>query len=83
MAKTGAHDPVTRLPPGRRRCAICGKPAVASHQPFCSARCADIDLGRWLKEGYRVATDERPEEAAGEGPEEGPEEADESGEPLV
>ncbi len=73
MAKTGAHDPVTRLPAGRRRCAICGKPAVAPHQPFCSARCADIDLGRWLKEGYRIATDEPPEEA--------PEEGDERAEP--
>ena len=70
MAKTDAGDPVTRLPAGRRRCPTCGKPAVAPHEPFCSARCADIDLGRWLKEGYRIATDEPPEEAS-----------DESGEP--
>jgi endogenous inhibitor of DNA gyrase (YacG/DUF329 family) len=71
MAKTGASDPVTRLPSGRRRCAICGKPAVAPHQPFCSARCADIDLGRWLNESYRVATEEPPEEAPEEGGEGG------------
>jgi uncharacterized protein len=63
MAKPGASDPVTPLPAGRRRCPICGKPAAARHQPFCSARCADIDLGRWLKEGYRIATEEPPEEA--------------------
>ncbi len=24
-------------------------------RPFCSKRCADIDLGKWLGEGYRVA----------------------------
>ncbi len=71
MAKTGASDPVTSLPAGRRRCAICGKPAVAPHQPFCSARCANIDLGRWLKEGYRVPTEEPPEEAPEEGAERG------------
>ena len=64
MAKSGASDSVTPLPTGRRRCPICGKPAMARHQPFCSARCADIDLGRWFKEGYRVASDEPPEEDA-------------------
>ena len=69
MAQTGARDPVTKLPVGRRRCSICGKPATARHQPFCSARCADIDLGRWLKESYRVATEEPPEEAPEEGSE--------------
>jgi endogenous inhibitor of DNA gyrase (YacG/DUF329 family) len=42
------------------RCPICGKPADPAHRPFCSKRCADIDLGRWLKESYRVPTDEGP-----------------------
>ena len=32
------------------------------YKPFCSKRCADIDLGRWLKESYRVPTDEGPGE---------------------
>jgi uncharacterized protein len=35
-------------------CPICGKPADARLKPFCSKRCADIDLGRWLKGGYAV-----------------------------
>ena len=35
-------------------CAICGKPQTAKFKPFCSARCADIDLGRWLKGGYAI-----------------------------
>jgi uncharacterized protein len=38
-----------------QKCAICGKPAAASFKPFCSKRCADIDLGRWLGESYKVA----------------------------
>jgi uncharacterized protein len=45
----------------RRRCANCGKPVVARWRPFCSKRCADLDLGHWLSETYRVASDEEPE----------------------
>jgi endogenous inhibitor of DNA gyrase (YacG/DUF329 family) len=40
--------------PPARPCPICGKPALARFRPFCSARCADIDLGRWLKGGYVI-----------------------------
>lgn len=51
------------------KCALCGKPADPKYRPFCSRRCADVDLGRWLKEGYRVETDEAPgeEEPKGSG----------------
>lgn len=45
---------------GVRPCPICGKPASPRHRPFCSARCADIDLGRWLKGTYRIPTEEPP-----------------------
>jgi uncharacterized protein len=49
-------------------CPTCGKPGVTGYRPFCSKRCADIDLGRWLKESYRVPTDEGPgEEEPGSG----------------
>jgi endogenous inhibitor of DNA gyrase (YacG/DUF329 family) len=41
-------------------CPICGKPAAQAHRPFCSRRCADIDLHRWLSGVYRVPTEERP-----------------------
>ena len=50
--------------PSRRvaRCPICGRPAVEDMQPFCSARCADVDLNRWLSGAYLIrgadATDE-------------------------
>ncbi len=36
------------------KCAICGKPVAVEHRPFCSARCKQIDLNRWLTESYRV-----------------------------
>ena len=59
MAEESNSKPPRRLA-GERRCPICGKPAAGRHQPFCSARCANIDLGRWLKGNYRVETDEVP-----------------------
>jgi len=37
-------------------CPICGKATVPRYRPFCSRRCADIDLGNWFAEGYRVAS---------------------------
>jgi endogenous inhibitor of DNA gyrase (YacG/DUF329 family) len=57
-----ARHSVTPMPAVSRRCPICGKPAAARHQPFCSARCADIDLGRWLKGNYSVPSDDPPDE---------------------
>jgi endogenous inhibitor of DNA gyrase (YacG/DUF329 family) len=45
---------------GKGACPICGKPSEARYRPFCSRRCADVDLHRWLGEGYRVPTDEVP-----------------------
>ncbi len=41
-------------------CPICGRPADPRYRPFCSRRCADVDLGRWLTGGYAVPTDEAP-----------------------
>ncbi len=35
-------------------CPVCGKQAQPETQPFCSRRCADIDLGRWLTGQYVV-----------------------------
>ena len=55
--------------PAHGRCPICGKPTVEAFKPFCSRRCADVDLQRWLTGGYAipVADDpERPETPSGE-----------------
>lgn len=35
-------------------CPICNKPSAEKYRPFCSKRCADIDLGRWLKGSYVI-----------------------------
>ena len=34
------------------KCPICGKPTVAERKPFCSTRCAEVDLHRWLSDRY-------------------------------
>ena len=38
----------------RKKCAICSRPVQERYKPFCSQRCANIDLGRWLNEAYRI-----------------------------
>jgi endogenous inhibitor of DNA gyrase (YacG/DUF329 family) len=43
-------------------CPICGKPADAVLRPFCSKRCADVDLHRWLAGVYVVPVTEDEEE---------------------
>ncbi len=46
-----------------KNCPVCNKPAKIENQPFCSLRCANIDLGRWLGEKYTVPTNEQPHDA--------------------
>lgn len=48
-------------------CPICDKPAVQAYRPFCSKRCADVDLSRWLHGVYRVPTEEVPTDEEGDG----------------
>ena len=51
-------------------CPICGKPPVDAFKPFCSRRCADVDLNRWLSGGYVIpgdaAEEDEPAPARGE-----------------
>ncbi|HEX3430648.1 MAG TPA: DNA gyrase inhibitor YacG [Rhizomicrobium sp.] len=46
-------------PPRRKtalgKCPICGRPRHETFKPFCSKRCADIDLARWLDGRYAIA----------------------------
>jgi uncharacterized protein len=54
---------------GYGRCPICKAPTEMAFRPFCSARCRDVDLSRWLRGGYaipggQVETDEDGEDAA-------------------
>jgi endogenous inhibitor of DNA gyrase (YacG/DUF329 family) len=52
-------------PKGGAGCPICGKPHDAKYRPFCSKRCADIDLGRWFNEGYRIPGNEPMDDESG------------------
>jgi endogenous inhibitor of DNA gyrase (YacG/DUF329 family) len=61
----------------RGKCPICSRATDANYRPFCSRRCADVDLSRWLGGAYAIpdaaesedgdeSTDsERPSPAAG------------------
>lgn len=48
----GAQLPEVQLT--GKPCPICRKPGVLLYKPFCSRRCADVDLGRWLVGAYAV-----------------------------
>ncbi len=43
-------------------CPQCGKPRVEHYRPFCSRRCADIDLARWLGGRYAIPAREQDED---------------------
>lgn len=40
------------------KCVRCGAPVVARFRPFCSQRCAEIDLGNWVSGSYCIPTAE-------------------------
>lgn len=42
-------------------CPICARPVDQRFRPFCSKRCADIDLGRWLSGSYAIPTQDEPD----------------------
>jgi endogenous inhibitor of DNA gyrase (YacG/DUF329 family) len=58
MAKPSTPDarPSAEVVPLRpvRPCPICKKPSLRAYYPFCSKRCADIDLGRWFSNAYAI-----------------------------
>ncbi len=49
-------------------CPVCHRPSVDRFRPFCSRRCADVDLGRWLTAQYRVPAEQDAEASPGEEP---------------
>ena len=60
------HPPETADPKavnvrvGAAKCARCDNPVQPRTRPFCSQRCADLDLAGWLGESYRIPTNEAP-----------------------
>ncbi len=53
-----------QLRPGK--CPICGEPTDSHYRPFCSRRCADVDLHRWLSGGYARSGTEDTEASSAE-----------------
>jgi endogenous inhibitor of DNA gyrase (YacG/DUF329 family) len=55
--------------PGRsqQRCPICGEPTEQQFRPFCSRRCADVDLSRWLKGVYAIPGRDADDDEDGDG----------------
>ena len=48
-----------------KACPICNKPTVDEFKPFCSRRCADVDLNRWLSGVYAIPVkDDEDEDGA-------------------
>lgn len=45
-------------------CPICDKKTDARYRPFCSRRCADVDLGKWLNGSYAIPSDDPDEDQA-------------------
>lgn len=59
---TADSGKVTPLRP-KRPCPECGRPSARETYPFCSTRCKDIDLNRWLTGAYVIrATDDEDED---------------------
>jgi endogenous inhibitor of DNA gyrase (YacG/DUF329 family) len=57
-------------------CPLCGKPTDRAFRPFCSKRCADVDLNRWLSGVYAVPVKDEEDEDGVRPPE------SEAGEPI-
>ena len=65
-----------------RLCPICKRPLetredVLRFRPFCSKRCADVDLGRWLRGSYAIPAS-AAEESGPDAPDAGSAESDEA-----
>ncbi|HET6838168.1 MAG TPA: DNA gyrase inhibitor YacG [Bradyrhizobium sp.] len=55
MQAKSSKDAGTGEPAGSAKpCPICGKPATEASHPFCSERCRDVDLNRWLSGSYAI-----------------------------
>ena len=58
MTDKTAHLKVVKGGMAAAPCPICEKPSVPPHTPFCSRRCAQLDLGKWLTGDYAIPAHE-------------------------
>lgn len=49
-----------------KKCPMCSQPETHAHRPFCSKRCADVDLGRWLSGRYSIAGEAAAQDCSAE-----------------
>lgn len=49
-------------PQATGKCPICGAPTEQQYRPFCSRRCADVDLSRWLRGAYAIPVEDDSDE---------------------
>ena len=68
MEREPDPTPPGKPDPSSKPCPVCGRPASKADAPFCSRRCADVDLHRWLGGVYRVPTEEDGGGEPGAGP---------------
>ena len=59
-------EPVPLRP--KRPCPICSKASLQKFHPFCSARCAQVDLNRWFGGNYAIPAEEDEPGSEGEEP---------------
>lgn len=61
-APTNGQTAAPKAAVSKAKCPICSKPTVLAYRPFCSKRCADVDLGRWLSGTYAIPVTEASDE---------------------
>jgi uncharacterized protein len=52
-------------------CPVCGRAVDTKYKPFCSRRCADVDLARWLNGSYAIPVTEDEDDTSSDAPPDG------------
>ena len=63
MADKPLHLKIVKGHSQKAACPFCEQPAKAPHTPFCSRRCAQLDLGKWLTGDYTIPSHEAMEDS--------------------
>jgi endogenous inhibitor of DNA gyrase (YacG/DUF329 family) len=62
MTDESTSPKTSAAPKPIRRCPVCSRPAAEASRPFCSPRCRDVDLHRWLSGSYVIPATEGDED---------------------